>query len=436
MDLIKSNGQLYDKIEFDVAFTIWTPSFEAEAIERLGQRGFSQDEINRLSKALKRLTTSSLSRLEKDISPIAQLAHRRDRIISANNSAIDKFYELLDDCKQFGTLAFSHAARAGFVAATLLESFVKEGILSDCRRLELMRSVKTVARELEDDKAAYHNGFITLEQLLAKYGHLRTGTYEITSEAYWENPELYFSFSPVTPSEVHNNKFKLSSEEATAIADVLDKLDTKISPDELVEYIIKATESREWAKFEFTKNLSAALDQAAKLVCTLGIDRELISFLEYRDLEMFKLNLLGKEAIRNRACQQRENHKITQLVELPSLLLATDDFYAFEIHSSQPNFVTTKMVCALIVRLSEEPEADISNKILLIPQADPGYDWVFGKNIAGLITQYGGPNSHMAIRAAEFDLPVALGVGKKLYEEICSMRRIELDCANRTIRPL
>lgn len=435
LDFIKSNAQFHDKIEFEVAFTIWTPNFELEANERLGQRGFSQDEINRLSDALKKLTANSLSRLEKDTSPIAQLVYRRDIILNANNSPIDKFYDLLDDCKQFGTLAFAHAARAGFIAATLLKSFVKSGILSDCRRLELLKSVKTVARELEEDKSAYKNGSITLEQLIRKYGHLRPGTYELTSEAYWENPNFYFSLCSAHP-EVYSREFKLSREESTAIVGVLDKLNAKISPDQLVEYIIKATESREWTKFEFTKNLSAALDQAAKLVCTLGIERELISFLEYRDLELYKLNLLGKEEIRNRARQQRENYITTQLVELPSLLLATDDFYAFERHSSTPNFVTTKSVCASIVHLSEEPEADLNNKIVLIPQADPGYDWVFGQNIAGLITKYGGANSHMAIRAAEISLPVAIGVGEKLYEEISSMSRIELDCANQIIRAI
>ena len=42
----------------------------------------------------------------------------------------------------------------------------------------------------------------------------------------------------------------------------------------------------------------------------------------------------------------------------------------------------------------------------------------------------------MAIRAAEMNLPAAIGVGEKLYEEITNMRRIELDCANHTIREI
>ena len=40
----------------------------------------------------------------------------------------------------------------------------------------------------------------------------------------------------------------------------------------------------------------------------------------------------------------------------------------------------------------------------------------------------------MAIRAAEADLPAAIGVGEKLYEQIAKMKLIELDCCNQVIR--
>lgn len=70
----------------------------------------------------------------------------------------------------------------------------------------------------------------------------------------------------------------------------------------------------------------------------------------------------------------------------------------------------------------------------MIPQADPGYDWLFGQNIAGLITMYGGANSHMAIRSAEFSLPAAIGVGEQLYKSYNRASTIELDPAGETIR--
>ena len=41
------------------------------------------------------------------------------------------------------------------------------------------------------------------------------------------------------------------------------------------------------------------------------------------------------------------------------------------------------------VQQFEEELLDFFGKIVLIPQADPGYDWLFGHKIAGLITKYG-----------------------------------------------
>ena len=71
---------------------------------------------------------------------------------------------------------------------------------------------------------------------------------------------------------------------------------------------------------------------------------------------------------------------------------------------------------------------------MLIPQADPGYDWLFGQGIAGLITLYGGPNSHMAVRAAELDLSAAIGVGEKIYGKIKSASFLELEPLNQILR--
>ena len=76
---------------------------------------------------------------------------------------------------------------------------------------------------------------------------------------------------------------------------------------------------------------------------------------------------------------------------------------------------------------------NLENKVILIPQADPGYDWIFGHKIAGLITSYGGANSHMAIRAAEFGIPAAIGVGEPKYNSLLQASVIHLDCTNKRI---
>ena len=74
------------------------------------------------------------------------------------------------------------------------------------------------------------------------------------------------------------------------------------------------------------------------------------------------------------------------------------------------------------------------SKIVCIKSADPGYDYIFSKNIGGLITCYGGANSHMAIRCAELGIPAAIGCGESLFNKIKKANMLEIDCANKNIR--
>ena len=133
---------------------------------------------------------------------------------------------------------------------------------------------------------------------------------------------------------------------------------------------------------------------------------------------------------------RKQAYATTCAIELPSFIQQNVDMFCFERLTSQPNFVTSSRVEGRIHNLDAHQQESLKNKVVLIPQADPGYDWLFGHGIAGLITQFGGANSHMAIRAAEISLPAAIGVGEKLYEEISTMHLVELDCGNQLIRKI
>ena len=87
-----------------------------------------------------------------------------------------------------------------------------------------------------------------------------------------------------------------------------------------------------------------------------------------------------------------------------------------------------------IVTLENKKHINFKNKILMIPQADPGYDWIFNKQILGFVTMYGGSNSHMAIRAAELGVPAVIGVGSKNYEKLLLNKFIEIDFEKKIIK--
>ena len=77
---------------------------------------------------------------------------------------------------------------------------------------------------------------------------------------------------------------------------------------------------------------------------------------------------------------------------------------------------------------------NIKNKIILIENADPGFDWIFSHKIKGLITKYGGANSHMTIRCAELDIPAAIGCGEQSFSSIVNSNKLELNCKSKIVR--
>ena len=94
----------------------------------------------------------------------------------------------------------------------------------------------------------------------------------------------------------------------------------------------------------------------------------------------------------------------------------------------QPNFVTRKSVIAQVSNSLTKHE--IRGKIVFIESADPGYDWIFSHDIAGLVTAWGGMNSHMAIRASEIGVPAVIGAGEQNYKLWGSAARLSIDCGS------
>ena len=119
---------------------------------------------------------------------------------------------------------------------------------------------------------------------------------------------------------------------------------------------------------------------------------------------------------------------------LPPLIFSADDFEIIKYHSVFPNYITSKSTSSDIIHLEDRTRfSDIQNKIIVLENADPGYDWIFTKNPSGLITKYGGVASHMAIRCAEIGLPAAIGCGEIIYEKLKFSSKVLLDCENRQI---
>lgn len=67
---------------------------------------------------------------------------------------------------------------------------IRDNIASKQQVDDFMNQLHTVASDIQHDGAAVYNGELDWETFIARYGHLRPGTYEITYPCYNDNPEL------------------------------------------------------------------------------------------------------------------------------------------------------------------------------------------------------------------------------------------------------
>ena len=130
----------------------------------------------------------------------------------------------------------------------------------------------------------------------------------------------------------------------------------------------------------------------------------------------------------------KKRYEETIKLSLPPIITNYKDIWGFEFPETAPNFITQKQVIAK-VRTCKNLE-DLRGSIVCIDNADPGYDWLFSHSISGLITAWGGVNSHMAIRAGELGLPAMIGAGEILYKKCTFAHRLFLDCAGKRIEVL
>ena len=435
IDKLNKHPEYHDKVEFEVAITAYDLDIDSR-IKELKEEGFSSTEIQEIKKSFLELTNNII--LEKNISIVGELDKTRslkdvrDEVRISDIDPLNKAVILLETVKERGTLPFSNLARFGFIGAILLKSLLKLKIISDTDYNNFFQSVKTVAKDF-----LYDINSMGKDELQLKYGHLRPGTYEISSPAYHENFDSYINLTS-QPIKEEVVDFKLSDEQTKSIDDILGEHNLNFSSETLFNFIRKATEARELAKFDFSKNLSLALDYIEEFCESIGISRNDASFLKIDDIYTATYGSISSN-IKNEWLAlieyRKAKHLVTSAIKLPELILSNKDLDFFYQAMSKPNFVTYQQVTGEIVQIVDN-NTNIIDKIVCIENADPGFDWIFSHNIKGLITKYGGTNSHMAIRCAEFDLPAAIGCGDSIYDNISDKSSVYLDCLGKKIEVL
>jgi len=431
IDRLLSEPHLHDKVEFEIIFSCYTLDLP-KRMSGLAERGFSPEDIAELSGALRRLTNRIMhgetALWRRDRAKIDLLERRFPTICNAEIDKISRIYWLIEDCKRYGTLPFAGLARAGFIAVQLLQSFVEVGVLNAEEGATFMASVDTVGSRIGQDFAQ-----LPKAEFLARYGHLRPGTYDILSPRYDEAPDLYFDWSSARPTASAPPRFALSIGQLRRIEQLLKEHELDIDVLSLMEFIKAGIEGREYAKFVFTRSLSDALSLIRQLGEDHGLSAEDCAFLNYDTIRtLYSESAPVREALLESVAHGRERHALTRNLVLPPIIASPDEVFAFHLPPSQPNFITRKSVTAAVASVGDPPES-FAGRILFVPSADPGFDWIFTRGISGFVTQFGGANSHMAIRASELGIPAVIGAGEVLFQRWQTARKLCLDCTNQKV---
>ncbi len=442
---LKAHPELHDKVEFEVAITTYSFDID-ERIEALIGAALSEVEKSEFKDALRRQTRSLLADcgeggISNALAKVDKLARKQSDArrlpISQDATAL---FGMIDDCIRLGTVPFSILARHGFIARTILLSLNRRGILTNEDVNFIQSGIRTVASELVNDMRRLQLRELARSDFMAEYGHLRPGTYDILSRRYDQMPDFGMNDTQVYPQQEHN-EFVLSAQQRRDINRLLQAEDfPEFDAEKLLTYVQSATVGREYGKFVFTRSVSEMLELIARFGEKHGLSRDEMSHVSISKL----LDVVAKsseksieEQLRQIAEDEAERHALSAAIRLPQVLFDEAGVHIVPFQVSHPNFITHKKITAACVcLLVGQATPALSGKIVLIENADPGFDWIFSQQIGGLITKYGGANSHMAIRCAEFGIPAAIGCGEQRFEVFIGANQILLDCAAGLINPL
>ena len=427
---LATNRELHDKVEFEICVSCWDFAAD-ESRRRFADAGLSATEAADLENSLVNLTKRLL---ESGGPKLSALIGETENLLNDNpeTAALPPALRIplmLEACRDKGTLVFAQLARHGFIGVQFLRSMVRIGIMDKAEMSSFMQSITTVATDLSNDLFNVYNGLMERDLFLSRYGHLRPGTYDITSWRYDERPDMYLGHANTGLVKPQHEPFPFSTRTKATMEIQLSNMGYDVTADQLIEYITTAIQGRERAKFAFTKVISDILVAIVEWGETTGLPREELSFLP---IESFAPGI-DADVIHRRIEVAKNAYNLTRALRLPHVILVPDDIDIVRMPLGQPTFITNKSVTAKAVLLSTVTGPNIDGSIVMVESADPGFDWIFSHPILGLITKYGGANSHMAIRCAEFGLPAAIGCGERLFDNLCKAKVVELNAASKRL---
>ena len=427
---VNTNPELHDKIEFDLIETFFDFDSRSKIKKYLNKKDTSE-----YIKSLKKLTNNFLNSklLDSEINKIETLKIKQNDIISSKRNNIENIFFLINDCKEFGTLPFAGIARCAFVATKILRTFVKDGIIDQTDYNLFFESINNVQKKINNSLVNNKNN----KNFFKNFGHLRPMTYSISSQNYKEGFKNYFNTKNLKFKKT--KKFEINMSKISKINKIFKKNNINCTANNFFKFAKEAIFYREQAKLVFSRSIDLVFKELIKLGSKIDIKRNDLEFVSikdilnyYNNLDVYKLKQIMKSNIKKNKLQ----YEITKNLEIPDFIKGKNDFYEFEKSIVKPNYVESNEITGKIIEISNLKNIkknNLANKIILLDSADPGYDFIFSFKILGLITKFGGANSHMSIRCIDEGIPAAIGVGDLLYTELQNANIVNINSKQKTL---
>jgi phosphohistidine swiveling domain-containing protein len=419
---IKKSPALHDKIEFQVVLNSFFFGIN-NLIKQEFDGILNETEKQQLFAALK----SNLLKNIKNYNPVIKKDKKEIDfylrfILTTNYSNLEGclsfIRELIEVLQNIVVPIFARHARMAFMAKILCDSLAEQNYISDQEKSIFYGSFSSITSEFLKDFSTMSNG-----DFLDKYGHLRSGTYNIRVDAYKD--------SVIKPSGFLEKSIADTGFLNSSIAKALQTEGIDLDVNLVIDFIKTTINLRERTKFEYSKGISKLLDAIIYLGQKLNISRNDLSFLEIDDVLSLNPHNFGN--ISKLIKKKKNNHNLNSLLILPNIIFDDTDLNCVYVLEGNPNFITNETALAEVIYLEGTDFCNCDEKIVLIENADPGYDWLFTHKIKGLITKYGGMGSNMAIKCTELNIPAALGCGNILFDKIVAAKIILLDCEKKAI---
>ena len=228
------------------------------------------------------------------------------------------------------------------------------------------------------------------------------------------------------------NKFKISKSLKIKINKILKENNLQTNCDDFFDNARKSIQYREYAKFVFSKSINEIFVNLINLGKEVKILRKDLDYLSIKNIMNFYSNVNVKKLkklLKEEIVSNKREQKILKLLNVPEFISQEKDLYLQKERVKEGSFVTNKSIIASILNFKKIKKFNLlKGKIILLDNADPGYDFIFSHNIKGLVTRYGGANSHMSIRSLELGVPAIIGVGPKDFETLINANTVEINC--------